>query len=53
MVGTPVKPYADCGTCWGLGLVYQLPARKVWVRGRWIESCLIRCPDCNAEVARG
>ena len=44
-----MTPYADCGTCNGLGLVYQLPCRKVWYHGRWIECSFIRCPSCNAE----
>ena len=37
--------------CWGLMLVYQLPARKLWVPGKgWVESCFIPCPRCNVET---
>ena len=48
-----MTPYADCETCWGVGRVYRLPCRWVWVpyKQRYIESSFIRCPDCNAEVA--
>lgn len=54
--------YADCDTCWGLGLVYRLPPRRVWVpperlakavlwpQGRWAETCFVRCESCNAEA---